>query len=71
MMEELRQAAVDEDWTINWPPIDRHCQAAEKAAQARDHVQSLHQYAHAISYTMNELREQRRKRKSDSSIELL
>jgi hypothetical protein len=71
MMEELRQAAREEEWTINWPPIDRHCQAAEKAAQARDHAQTLREYAHAISYTMQELREQRRKRKSDSSIDLL
>lgn len=70
-MEELRQAAIEEDWTINWPPIDRHCQAAEHAAKARDHQKSLREYSQAISYTMQELREQRRKKKSDSTIDLL
>jgi protein phosphatase len=70
MMNELRQAAVEEDWAIDWPPIDRYCQAAEQSAKARDHQRSLREYAQAISYTMKELREQRKKRKSDSAIDL-
>jgi protein phosphatase len=70
-MEELRQAAIDEDWTIDWPPIERHCQTAEHAAKAREYQKAIQAYSHAISYTMKELREQRKKRKSDSTIDLL
>ncbi len=70
-MQELRQAAAEEDWAINWPPIDRHCQAGRKAAESREYQEALQEYSHAISYTMKELREQRKKKKSDSAIDLL
>jgi protein phosphatase len=69
-MSELRQAAIEEDWAIDWPPIDRHCQTAEHSAKGRDHQKALREYSQAISYTMKELREQRKKKKSDSAIDL-
>jgi protein phosphatase len=69
-MEELRQAAIEEDWTIDWPPINRRCESAEKARQARDHQRALQEYSQAISFMMKELRQQRRKKKSDSAVDL-
>lgn len=70
-MEELRRAAAEEDWTIHWLPIDRHCEAAERAVAARNDGQALREYAQAISAMMKDLREQRKKkRKSDSDIDL-
>ena len=70
-MEELRQAAIEEDWAIDWPSIDSYCQAAQQAAERCDHSRALKEYSRAISYTMKELREQRKKKKSDSAIDLL
>jgi hypothetical protein len=69
-MEELRQAAVEEDWSIDWPAINRRCEAAQKASRSRDHQTALQDYSHAISQMMKEIREQRRKRKSDSAVDL-
>jgi hypothetical protein len=69
-MDELRQAAVEEDWTIDWPPINRRCEAAEKARVSRDHSKALQEYSQAISHMMKEIREQRRKKKSDSAVDL-
>jgi protein phosphatase len=69
-MDELRQAAAEEDWTIDWPPINRRCEAAEKARASRDHQKALQEYSQAISHMMKEIREQRRKRKSDSAVDL-
>ncbi|MBW3600173.1 MAG: protein phosphatase 2C domain-containing protein [Planctomycetes bacterium] len=71
-MEELRQAAVEEKWSIRWAPIDQHCAAAEKAVAARNPGRAIGELAHAISAMMKELREQRRKgRSSDSGVDLV
>ena len=68
VVKELRDAAADESWTIQWPTFDRYCELAEAAAGARDYPEAIRQYAHATSFMMQQLRAQRAKQASDSSI---
>jgi PPM family protein phosphatase len=70
-MDELREGALEQNWAIQWSAIDRHCAAAEKAAAARDHGRALRELAGAISAMMKELRDKRKKKGSDSSVDLL
>jgi protein phosphatase len=71
--EELRQAARAEDWAIDWSRFDAHASQGAAAAQAGEFVRAIREYCHAISFMMNELKNQRgRRRPGDtSSVDLL
>ncbi len=55
-LDELRQAAREGNWDINWQPLDDSCRQAAAADQAGDFAEAMRQYCRAISYMMNELR---------------
>ena len=67
-LKELREAARDGDWTIDWQPLDDCCREAEAADQAGNYVESVRHYCRGISYVMSELRAQNSKRASDSDV---
>ncbi len=65
---ELRQAARAEDWAIDWSRFDAHASQAAAAAQANEFAPAIREYCHAISFMMNELKNQRgRRRPGDAS----
>jgi serine/threonine protein phosphatase PrpC len=67
-LDELREAAREGDWTINWQPLDESCRAAGQASQLKKFDEAIRQYCRGISYVMNELRSQSNKRASDSTV---
>ncbi len=59
-LEELRQAARDENWSVSWQDIDAWRDSADKQAEARRYPQAIQQYAKAIRQMMAQLRKQPR-----------
>ena len=59
-LEELRQAARDENWSVSWQDIDAWRDSADKLAEARRYPQAIRQYAKAIRQMMAQLRKQPR-----------
>jgi protein phosphatase len=57
-LDELREAARDGEWTIQWQPLDDSCQLAVAADQAGNYTEAVRHYCRGISYVMNELRSQ-------------
>jgi protein phosphatase len=55
-LDELREAARDGEWTINWQPLDDSCRQAVQAEQAGTYAEAVRHYCVGISYVMNELR---------------
>lgn len=68
-LDHLREAALESGWSIRWQDVERFRRKAESAATARDFPEAVRQSAAAISFMMDELRRQQRKKSSDSSIE--
>jgi len=58
-LDELREAAREGEWTINWQPLDECCRQAVASSQAGDFAEAVRQYCRGISYMMNELRSQK------------
>lgn len=58
-LDELREAAREGHWTINWQPLDDCCRQAEASSQAGNFAEAVRQYCRGISYMMNELRSQK------------
>jgi serine/threonine protein phosphatase PrpC len=67
-LDELREAAREGDWTINWQPLDESCRAAVEASRAKKYSETVRHYCRGISYVMKELRSQTNKRASDSAV---
>jgi PPM family protein phosphatase len=59
MIEQLRQAAIEERWTIDWNRLEEHMRQGRQAVAARDFAMTVHQYASALHFMMNQLRSQR------------
>jgi len=55
---ELREAAREGDWAINWQPLDQSCREALAADEQENFAEAVRHYCRAISYVMNELRRQ-------------
>jgi protein phosphatase len=57
-LDELRDAAREGHWDINWQPLDESCRQAAAADQSGNFADAVRQNCRAISYMMNELRRQ-------------
>ena len=57
-LDELRQAARDGNWSVEWRPLDECCQKATSADQSGNFAEAIRQYCRGITYTMSELRKQ-------------
>ena len=60
--DELREAAREGEWNIDWQPLDESCRQAEESDTARDFAAAVRHYCRAISHMMNELRSQSEKK---------
>jgi PPM family protein phosphatase len=67
-LDELRDAARDGDWSIQWQPLDDSCRQAQTAADASNFPEAVRHYCRGISYVMNELRLQNAKKAGDSAV---
>jgi hypothetical protein len=61
VVDELREATQDGQWQVNLAAFDAYCATAKRAVAEGQHKQGLAEYMHAVSFMMNELREQRRR----------
>ena len=57
--QQLRDAAVNEDWTVDWTRFDAHQTRAIAAAKAAGYAEAIREHCHAISFMMDQLRAQR------------
>ena len=68
-LDELRDAAREGNWTIDWKPLDESCRLALAADQAGHYPDAVRHYCRGISYMMGQLRTQNvRKAEGDASI---
>ena len=61
-MQQLRDAAQDEQWDINWSDIDHNEQLAIEAGNTEDFAKAVYHYSLAINSMMRELKQQNRKK---------
>ena len=55
IVEELREAAIENEWAVEWSVLDGHCEHAVRAASANDHRASIKSYGLAIHTMITEL----------------
>jgi serine/threonine protein phosphatase PrpC len=69
MAQQLREAAKDEHWTLDWAKFNQFGENAQAALVKADFVEAVRQYALAISFMMSEIRHQpSRKDHRDRSV---
>ena len=69
MAQQLRDAAKDEHWTLDWSRFNAYGEQAQAALASRDFKTAIRQYALAISFMMSEIRGQAvRKDQRDNSV---
>ena len=61
-MQQLRDAAQDEQWDIHWADIDHHEHLAATSGNAEDFAKAVYHYSLAINSMMRELKQQKRKK---------
>ena len=62
MMQQLREAAQDEQWDIHWADIDHNEHLAVAAGNTGDFAKAVYHYSLAINNMMRELKQQKRKK---------
>lgn len=62
VVAQLREAATDENWTIDWERFNQFDSRALAAAERKDYGGAIQEYGNAISFMMEEIRGQRRKK---------
>ena len=70
IVAELREAAKEDQRHVNWAQFDALCQKAKTAEERGAHAGAVSEYARAISFMMNELRSQSKKKTDDSRVDL-
>jgi protein phosphatase len=66
LLEQLRAAASDGQWSVDWTKFNGFTDRGKAAAQRRDYASALREYVHAIRYMMNQLRSQGRRPVADA-----
>jgi protein phosphatase len=65
---QLREATRNEHWTLDWGHFNSLCETAGKAASNGDFRTAVRNYALAISFMMNEVRNQKKTDQRDKSV---
>ena len=68
MLSQLQIGAIEQDWKIDWDQLNALIAEAEAASANNNHSQSIQFYGRAVSFLMDQLRNQNDA--SSSSIEL-
>jgi len=66
IVDELREAATQEKWAVEWNRFNAYQAQAAGAKKAADYPRSIREYFHAISFMMGQLKHQRRQGDSGS-----
>jgi hypothetical protein len=66
VIEPLREEASQQKWDVDWARFNGLCAEAKTSAARNDFAAAVRSYCHAISFMMEELRNQRQKRNADS-----
>ncbi len=61
LLAQLREAAREQHWLINWPRLDNFLNAAHSYRSSGDQAGAVRQTALAISFLMDQIRQQRTK----------
>jgi protein phosphatase len=67
-LDELRQAAREGNWDINWQPLDESAKLAAAALSAGNFTEAVRQDCRAISHMMSELRHQQKKKLGSTTV---
>jgi protein phosphatase len=67
---ELRASANDELRELDWSDFDMHCQQAQNAQNESNLADAMRSYARAIRYLMEQVKENQKRKASDSTIDL-
>jgi len=59
MIEQLREAAAEEHWSVDWEQFNTHNLKGKQSLEAKDYAEAVRHYATALRFMMNELRNQR------------
>ncbi len=68
MLRKLQEGALRENWKVDWAQLKALTSHAESATKNRDHSTSIRSYGRAVSFLMDQLRNQ--SDASSSSVEL-
>ncbi|HEV2971420.1 MAG TPA: PP2C family serine/threonine-protein phosphatase [Pirellulales bacterium] len=67
LLDQLREAAGDGQWDVDWTKFDGYAQQGRAAVQRRDFSGAIREYVHALRFMMNQLRTQGRSHGSDAA----
>ena len=67
LSNELKSAAFNGKWNIDFSPIDSYAQRATKAISVQNHNEAIRQFARGISDVMTQLRRRRTTEKNDKT----
>ncbi len=59
IVSQLRDAAAEENWTVDWNRVNTLRQQGADAKEAADYARSVREYFRAIRFMMDQLKEQR------------
>lgn len=62
VVKQLREAATEESWTVDWNRFNEFDARAMACAERRDYGGAVREYGHAMSFMMAEIRGQRKKK---------
>jgi serine/threonine protein phosphatase PrpC len=65
--DQLRDAATNEHWAVDWMRFNAHQDRAIAAVKAGDYPEAVREHCHAISFMMSELRSQRARKPADGT----
>jgi protein phosphatase len=68
LASQLREATRNEHWTLDWGHFNGLCETAAKCASKGDFRSAVRDYALAISFMMNEIRNQKKTDPRDKSV---
>lgn len=67
MIRKVKKGAEDQKWSIDWSALDKLVKGAEAATAKNDHSGSIRHYGRAVSFLMDQLKNQNA---SDTSVDL-
>ena len=68
VVAQLREAATEENWSIDWTKFNTFDSRAMSAAERKDYLEAVREYGHAICFMMDEIRGQRRKKNASPTL---
>jgi protein phosphatase len=69
-LQLLRDAAIENQWSIRWQEIDQRLSEAKTAEQTKKYTDAIAVYGKVLIDLMQQIREQRSDNLSDSSVDL-